>query len=97
MTSSELKAEQIRFNALTPEAAKAIADRMEGKPCAIRSCWYCNGAHEHLKNAEYPFICITGCGVTYTGGFPARIVVLRIDGKLISNEDMDDFADALAG
>jgi hypothetical protein len=28
---------------------------------AIRSCWECNGAHEHLRDADYLIWCF-GCG-----------------------------------
>jgi len=34
---------------------------------AWRSCWKCNGAHEHLKEAEYPINCFA-CGHWYYKG-----------------------------
>ena len=32
----------------------------EGEP-ALRSCWECNGAHEHLKDTDFLHVCIL-CG-----------------------------------
>ncbi len=32
----------------------------EGEP-ALRSCWECNGAHEHLKDVTSLHVCF-GCG-----------------------------------
>ena len=32
-----------------------------------RSCWKCNGAHEHLKKADYPIQCFA-CGHIYFKG-----------------------------
>jgi len=32
-----------------------------------RSCWDCNEAHEHLKNADYPIQCFE-CGHIYYKG-----------------------------
>jgi len=29
----------------------------EGEP-ALRSCWECNGAHEHLKDVDFLHFCI---------------------------------------
>lgn len=34
---------------------------------AIRSCWECNAAHEHLKKCEIPLLCF-GCGNWYFKG-----------------------------
>ena len=33
----------------------------------IRSCWDCNMAHNHLKNADYPFECYD-CGNIFFKG-----------------------------
>ena len=33
----------------------------------MRSCWHCNSAHEHLKNADYIIWCIV-CGKLYYKG-----------------------------
>ncbi len=36
---------------------------------AMRSCWDCNAAHEHLKRAEGLFVCVW-CGRYFiNGGF----------------------------
>jgi len=35
-------------------------DTMKGEP-AMRSCWICNPAHEHLKNTNFPHYCYL-CG-----------------------------------
>lgn len=36
-------------------------------PFPNRSCWKCNPAHEHLKEADYPIACFV-CGHTYFKG-----------------------------
>jgi len=33
----------------------------------MRSCWNCNGAHDHLQNATYAFVCFE-CGRWYYKG-----------------------------
>jgi len=33
----------------------------EGEP-ALRSCWECNAAHEHLKQVNTLHVCAMGCG-----------------------------------
>lgn len=33
----------------------------KGEP-AFRSCWECNGAHEHLKKVNTLHVCLAGCG-----------------------------------
>lgn len=44
---------------LRREAMDLLADDPDA--CALRSCWDCNGAHEHLKQADYVINCF-GCG-----------------------------------
>jgi len=34
---------------------------------AMRSCWNCNGAHEHLKDLDIPLMCFD-CGHWYLRG-----------------------------
>ena len=90
MTMDLIK-EQERFNALTPAAATALLTQMEGQTPAMRSCWYCNGAHEHLMEANYPIHCLWGCGGWYLKGFPAHVVVRRSRGEPITEVEMQDF------
>ena len=33
----------------------------------MRSCWKCNGAHDHLKQREWPLVCFS-CGKWYYKG-----------------------------
>ena len=40
----------------------------EGKQVVMRSCWQCNDAHEHLKQADYVVFCAMGCGRLYWKG-----------------------------
>ena len=40
----------------------------EGKQVVMRSCWQCNDAHEHLKQADYVVFCVMGCGRLYWKG-----------------------------
>jgi hypothetical protein len=35
---------------------------------AMRSCWNCNGSHEHLKKLDYVIVCAFGCGHYYYKG-----------------------------
>lgn len=90
-TPSFRESELRRFNELTPDAAQDILQKFDGQQSAIRSCWYCNGAHSHLQQAAYPFICVVGCGNWYIGGFPAAIVAMRSKGDLITSDIMDQF------
>ena len=45
------------------EARKKARDKLG----VFRSCWNCNGTHEHLKTADYVIICI-GCDNIYWKG-----------------------------
>ena len=47
------------------EAEKRIKENVDN--LALRSCWKCNGAHEHLKEADYVINCF-GCGHWYYKG-----------------------------
>jgi ribosomal protein L37AE/L43A len=48
------------------EKATQIGEKQE---FSIRSCWDCNGSHEHLKNVSGLFTCFS-CGRWYmNGGF----------------------------
>lgn len=51
---------------LRTEAKKLIAKNIDN--LAMRSCWDCNGAHEHLKEVDYVIICTMGCGHYYYKG-----------------------------
>lgn len=51
---------------LRAEAKKLIKKDIEN--LAMRSCWNCNGAHEHLKEADYVIVCAMGCGHYYYKG-----------------------------
>lgn len=49
---------------LTLDQARAEATALLEKDkanYALRSCWNCNSAHEHLREAEYVIMCF-GCG-----------------------------------
>lgn len=53
------------------EARKQADDYMRENGAgsyAMRSCWNCNSAHEHLKDADYPILCGFGCGHWYFKG-----------------------------
>jgi PHP family Zn ribbon phosphoesterase len=46
------------------EARKAATEYMKANGStsyAMRSCWNCNAAHEHLKDANCPIVCFS-CG-----------------------------------
>jgi len=87
MDKSIVLSERERFSALSSEDAKAILKHAEGQATAMRSCWYCNGAHEHLKRLDHPFLCF-GCGGWYLHGYPAPIVTLRAEDKPITDDVM---------
>lgn len=81
--------EQARFNALTQEeAAKLLARARTERNEGVRSCWYCNLAHEHLKS--HYFTC-HACGVTYLWGYPGPFLVKRSTGAPITEADMREF------
>jgi len=44
---------------LRDEASNWLETAPIGLP--FRSCWECNGAHEYLRDADYPFACFA-CG-----------------------------------
>ncbi len=39
---------------------------------AMRSCWNCNPAHEHLKKADCPILC-SECGHWYFRGYDITV------------------------
>lgn len=45
---------------------------------AMRSCWNCNPAHEHLKEAEYVISCF-GCGHWFYKGTDITVVEALTD------------------
>lgn len=47
------------------EATKIL--KKDGTSFTLRSCWNCNGAHEHLKECEIPLNCFA-CGHWYFKG-----------------------------
>jgi len=85
-------AEKLRFNALTQEQAKAHADKFEGQKFDLRSCWNCNGAHEHLKDRV---VRCFACGVLYVGDIPAPILGARMRGEEVTDAMMDEYEHAL--
>jgi hypothetical protein len=95
MSESELVSERARFNSLSPESAKAILEQMKGQQSVARSCWYCNGSHEHLKTAEFPIVCAWGCGVYYLQGYPGFVVMTRAIDVPITDGQMQDWIKAL--
>jgi hypothetical protein len=94
MTPEFLAQEKIRFNALSQEEALRIGQECEGARPGVRSCWYCNGAHEHLKDMDY-FTCFA-CGINYARGYPVKILGMRMRGEEVTDEEMAKFAEALA-
>lgn len=93
MTSELIKMEKERFNSLSQEDAKRIAIDCDGAAPVIRSCWYCNSSHEHLKTLDY-FTCFA-CGISYVKSFPTPILGMRMRGEEITDTTMLDFCKAL--
>lgn len=93
MDAELMAKEKERFNALSQDEAKRIGDECEGAQMALRSCWYCNGAHERLKGADY-FTCFA-CGISYVRGYPAPVLGMRMRGEEVDDETMERFAKAL--
>jgi hypothetical protein len=85
--------EQARFNALGQDDALAILAKYDGAKPVLRSCGYCNGAHEHLMH-DFAFMCFA-CGMWYLDGYPAPAVVVRSNGATVTDEMIDKFAAAL--
>ncbi len=86
--------EKARFNTLSQEEARAIAASLEGKTPEIRSCWNCNGAHDHLKTHDFIY-CVMGCGISYIRGIPRPLFAKRFRGEEITDEDMNKYEEAL--
>ena len=51
---------------------KEYEERLKKGEPALRSCWKCNSAHKHLKNADYLIYCIW-CGNLYLKGTEVEI------------------------
>jgi len=85
--------EQARFNALSQDEANKIADNANGASPAFRSCWYCNEAHERLKDVDY-LICFI-CGIEFVQGYPVPVLGARMRGDLIDDSFMDSLVKAL--
>ncbi len=94
MNEELLKQEKARFNALARDEAEKIAAAAEAAEMAMRSCWYCNSAHEHLKTWDF-FVCFS-CGIQYARGFPAMIVGMRMRGEEVTDAEMKKLEEALA-
>lgn len=93
MTPEQIETEKERFNSLTPEEASRIASEVDGAAPALRSCWHCNGAHDHLKDADF-FTCFA-CGISYVRGFPTPILGMRMRGETVDDETMQKFIEVL--
>jgi hypothetical protein len=93
MNNELLTLEKTRFNALSQDEAKRIAALADRASPAMRSCWYCNPAHEHLKKWDF-FVCFS-CGVQYASGYPTMIVGMRMRGEEVTDEAMAHLAQAL--
>lgn len=93
MTDEQLNAERDRFNALSVDDAKAILAKAEGQRPDFRSCWYCNGAHDRLRDRDV-MLCFA-CGFHYLSGYPAPTVIRRAAGEQVTAEDMAAFNSAL--
>jgi hypothetical protein len=52
------------------QAARDEADlyMLNGGETAMRTCWQCNSAHDHLRTSAYPFWCFS-CGRWWFKGF----------------------------
>jgi hypothetical protein len=88
------QAEMEKFNAISQEEALKIAEECEGQGPCMRSCWNCNGAHEHLKERPLVFTCFA-CGIKYVSGVPAPILGMRMRGEPVTEETMAKYEQAL--
>jgi hypothetical protein len=94
MGQNELESERLKFNAVSPAQAQGILDAVNGKMPEMRSCWYCNGAHEHLPDRDVIF-CFA-CGLYYLRGYPAPAIQQRAKGQQITLENMAEFNQTLS-
>lgn len=90
-----LQEEKAKFNAISQEDAAKIGVEVDGTIPEMRSCWFCNSAHEHLRSHDY-IICFS-CGVRYVRGIPAHFLGKRMRGEEITDADMDEFQKMLDG
>ena len=95
MTKESLEDERKRFNSIDPVEAKRLLESVEGKQPPFSSCWYCNGAHEHLREWDL-FLCFA-CGIHYVSGYPVAALYRRAKGEKVTEEDMAHFNAALEG
>lgn len=56
---------KLNLQKLREEAKKLMKKDISN--LALRSCWNCNGAHEHLKDVDYVIRCFQ-CGRIYFKG-----------------------------
>jgi hypothetical protein len=92
MDQNELMTERERFNALDPKEAKRILQEIEANP-SFRTCWYCNGAHAHLKERKI-FLCLA-CGFYYAQGYPIPVLMIRSEGRDVTEDEMRTFNKAI--
>lgn len=52
---------------------KEYKERLKKDEPALRSCWKCNSAHNHLKKANYLILCFE-CGKLYLKGKEVEII-----------------------
>jgi hypothetical protein len=83
-----------KFNQLSPEEAKRLAELCDGQMPALRSCGYCNAAQEHLME-EGDLVRCFACGILYVSGYPAPAIGARMRGEELTDEDMAKFREAL--
>lgn len=91
-----IDAELERFNGLAAELAALLVVEIESEatPTAMRSCWYCNAAHEHLKESECKILCFV-CGNGYYRSFPFPVIRQRAQGASITREEVVGFAESI--
>ena len=82
-----------RFNALSPAEASEIVSAAEGQQPDFRSCWYCNGCHDHLKSRDV-MICFA-CGCYYLKGFPADVIIARLNDETVTEKTLSNWIRAV--
>lgn len=66
MMNQKISVEQAR------NLAKKYMKEHADNPAALRSCWECNSAHEHLKTLDIPLNCFD-CGKWFYKGIDITI------------------------
>lgn len=86
-----------QINSISSERARELLEKAKSAKPVLRSCGYCNGAHDHLMNDdddEFCFMCFS-CGVHYVSGYAVPFLFIRAQGNEVTEEKIEEFKQAV--